>query len=72
MAKRVECDQCKNFIDPVFEDENNLISNIITKAKCKRGKRVMFRQPIFSRPTSHVAINDYGYIRYCDEFVESE
>ena len=66
--KRVECDQCKYFIEPIFEDENNLISNIIKKAGCKKGKRVMFRNPVFSRPTNMVASNDYGYIRYCDEF----
>ena len=67
MSKRVECNQCKTFIDQVQGSED-IFSKVITKAKCKLGKRVMFRQPKFSRPTSHVAINDYGYIRYCDDF----
>lgn len=66
--KRVECDKCKNFIDPVLKEEGDMLSGVKTKAKCKKGKRVMFRQPIFSRPTSCVSINDYGYIRYCEDF----
>lgn len=67
---RVYCDECENFILPIFKEENNLISPIIENAKCKLGKKVMFRQPIFNRPTNMVASNDYGWIRYCNEFKE--
>lgn len=68
MIKRVDCQNCTNFIHPVMEDEGNLISKVKVKAKCKLGKRVMFRNPIFNRPTSMVAVNDYGWIRYCENF----
>jgi hypothetical protein len=67
-AKRVNCECCVHFVYPVFEDEHNMISPIKENAKCKLGKRVMFRQPIFPRETSMVAINDYGWIRYCSEY----
>ena len=63
-AKRVECDQCKNFIEPKLTVNGMIKSN----AKCELGKRVMFRMPIFSRPTNYNSMNDYGYIRYCNEF----
>ena len=68
--KRVDCGYCSNFVQPVFEDEHNIMSNIKEKAKCKLGKRVMFRQPKFARETSMLAINDYGWIRFCDEYKE--
>ena len=61
MNKRVECDQCSNFIYPVHENEDDLLAKVIIKAKCKLGKRVMFRQP------RHVH-DDYGYFRYCNDF----
>jgi hypothetical protein len=70
MKERVDCGYCSNFVQPVFEEENNIMSNIKEKAKCKLGKRVMFRQPIFSRTTSMAAINDYGWIRYCEDYKE--
>lgn len=67
-AKRVDCMYCEKFIEQVLEDENNIFSPIKEKAKCKLGKRIMFRQPIFNRPTNMVASNDYGYIRYCEDY----
>jgi len=69
MKKRVDCADCDNFIPQTYEDEDDIFSKEASKAKCAIGKRVMFRQPKFSRPTSMAAINDYGWIRYCDEFV---
>lgn len=60
--KRVECSWCKNF-QPVIMKDHNLISDIFAKAKCKLGKRVMFRMP-----TSDYHWNTGGYYRYCNEF----
>ena len=63
--KRRECDNCQNF-EPLIMKDDNLIGDIFSKAKCKIGKRVMFRQPII---TAHfVAWEKSGYIRYCNEF----
>ena len=59
--RRVECDQCKNFIDIVLKEEGEMFSGIKIKAKCKKGKRVMFRQPV-------VMYGECGYFRYCDDF----
>jgi hypothetical protein len=67
--KRVECDQCKNFEPVVMEDEN-LIGKIYSKAKCKLGKRVMFRIPDMSTPG--YPFNTGGWIRHCDEFEGKE
>lgn len=67
-TKRVECDECKNFIKPKLTVNGMIKSN----AKCKLGKRVMFRMPIFSRPANYNSINNYGYIRYCNEFKAKE
>jgi hypothetical protein len=33
--KKVECNDCKNFIHPILKDEDDLFSGVITKAKCK-------------------------------------
>lgn len=68
-ASRVECDQCINFIDPVFEFENPdevIVSKTISNAKCKLGKRVMFRMQI--PELCHIDLNKMGYFRYCNEF----
>jgi len=72
-AKRVECDKCVNFIKPAYE-EYGFISPMISKAKCKLGKRVMFRMPIFANQASYTPIYDGGYIRYCNDFkpIENE
>ena len=68
--KRVECDLCKEFIDIVLQDESNFLSKTKAKAKCKIGKRVMFRQPKFNSSTKQVPYNDFGYIRFCNDFKE--
>ena len=73
--KRVYCDQCKNFTEPKFSAAELDKTGVIKKgfrqlegAKCSEGKRVMFRMPIFLYETSYNSINDYGWIRYCNEF----
>ena len=60
---RVECTDCKKFILPIMEDEENLMSSIIVKAKCELGKRVLFQSP----KTKHY-YDTGGYFRYCDDF----
>lgn len=63
--KRVHCDKCEHFISPDFKISFNLIELTKNeKAKCALGKRVMFRTP-----TSSVD-EDYGYPRYCNDFVK--
>ena len=64
-AKRVDCDQCSNFIPFALKYENDLLSGIKTNAKCKLGKRVMFRKP---KVTSMMTYDFGGYYRYCNEF----
>ena len=58
---RVDCVYCDNFISPKWKNPENLMSITTNNAKCKLGKRVMFRQP-----------KDFydggGWIRYCNEF----
>jgi len=46
-AKRVDCQLCKNFNIPDFDENSiDLISDIMSvKPSCKLGKRVMFRMP---------------------------
>jgi len=68
MKQRVHCEDCENFIHIIQEDENNMFSKVVQKAKCKLGKRVMFRNPTFQRSSCYVPDNDYGYIRYCNDF----
>ena len=65
--KRVECDQCINFIQATLNDEDNMLSGIKDSAKCKLGKRVMFRMPRFNNE-GYFSEYDGGYIRYCNEF----
>ena len=60
-AKRVDCDQCSNFIPFALKYENDMLSGIKTNAKCKLGKRVMFRKP-------KVWLAEYGHFRYCNDF----
>jgi hypothetical protein len=62
---RVNCENCSNFEPLVLEDEN-LIGKIFSKAKCKLGKRVMFRLPNMSMVG--YPFNSGGYFRYCAEF----
>lgn len=59
---RVDCTYCKNFI-PVVTKDDNLIGQIFGKAKCKLGKRIMFRMP-----TGDYHWDTGGYYRYCNEF----
>ena len=71
--KRVYCDECKNFIDMVMNDPNNLMSGIKENAKCKLGKRVMFRMPNYGtfeqqKSAKYFYNYDGGYVRYCDKF----
>jgi len=64
-ANRVECDQCTNFIDPILKEDDMSIMCIVN-AKCKLGKRVMFRIP---KCASSQMAQDYGgYFRYCNDF----
>lgn len=65
-AKRVECDPCQNFTPATFKDEGNLLSDISTKAKCKLGKRVMFRNPDMG--VGGYPFDTGGYFRYCNDF----
>jgi len=67
--KRVDCVFCESFIPPVLEDNNDMFSKELEKAKCSKGKRVMFRKPVFAR-SKYMPINDYGYIRYCDDYTD--
>lgn len=69
MKKRVDCGYCLNFVQPVFEEEHNIMSKEIEKAKCNLGKRVMFRKPVFYG-SNYIPTNDYGYIRYCADYRE--
>jgi hypothetical protein len=69
-TKRVECDKCEHFIDVTFKDEGNLISDIDTTAKCKLGKRVMYRKPDMG--FSGYPFDTGGYFRYCGDFKELE
>jgi hypothetical protein len=61
--KRVECDNCQNFIQPKL----NGCGMITILAKCKLGKKVMFRHYIIG-PDLHY----YGYARYCNEYKQNE
>jgi len=66
-AKRVECDKCQNFIQPDFKISFNLIKlTKEEKAKCKLGKRVMFRMPDMG--FSGYPFDSGGYFRYCNDF----
>lgn len=65
-VKRVECDKCKNFIQVTFKDEGNLLSDINTKAKCRLGKRIMFRMPDMG--FGGYPFDSGGYFRYCNDF----
>lgn len=64
--KRVDCANCINFIEPVFSenDENLFLSKIISRAKCKLGKRVMFRTNGLPDTQNY----EVGYFRYCSQF----
>ena len=68
--KRVDCFYCQNFICPKFDDlpDNTFISKIRVSAKCKLGKRVMFRINGHPDRKGH----EIGYFRYCSEFKEPE
>ncbi len=59
---RVDCLNCVEFIPAVFKNKFMIMSGIKTNAKCKLGKRVMFRMP---HPS-----NAYwgGWFRYCEDF----
>jgi len=62
-AKRVECDNCQNFIEPEFVEIGDKISwTVKIKAKCKLNKRVMFRMP------DNLHLDNMGYFRYCNDF----
>jgi hypothetical protein len=64
---RVECDQCQNFIYPKHIDDNNMFSEILEKAKCKLGKRVLFQNP---KTVNY--FNTGGYFRYCRSFKKNK
>ena len=63
-TKRVDCTYCLHFVADVHEDENRWLSKVIEKAKCKLGKRVMFR---FSK-NGMIDFRNVGYIRYCEHY----
>jgi len=69
-AKRVECDQCQYFVNVGLEYEHDLMSKIMSTAKCKLGKRVMFRMPVPLHASSQMAQDWGGYFRYCNEFMK--
>ena len=58
---RVDCINCVEFIPAVFKNEFMIMSGIKTNAKCKLGKRVMFRMP-------KTVYDESGWFRYCEEF----
>lgn len=61
MAKqRCECERCNHFTFPVFKSYFPPV--IVSKANCKLGKRVMFRNP------RHPHDENFGWIRYCNDF----
>lgn len=66
MRKTVNCENCHNFKPPEFEDQSNLISKVKVKAKCDKGRRLYFRQPIYGK--SFIPVNDWGYVRNCNQF----
>jgi hypothetical protein len=53
--KRVDCSDCENFIWPVLTRHGM----VKIHAKCKLGKRVMFRLN---------SIVDFGWIRFCNDY----
>ena len=65
-SKKVDCFFCEYFEPPVFDEslDNSFISKIVKPAKCKLGKRVMFRT------NGHPDLANYnvGYFRYCSQF----
>lgn len=61
---RVDCGECDNFIPEKLYDTADMFSEVMEKAKCKLGKRVMFRKPKEPYPY----LGEWGYIRYCDDF----
>lgn len=65
-AKRVECDKCQNFIEPILENQSNMFGRVIIFAKCKLGKRVMYRKPDMG--FSGYPFDTGGYFRYCNDF----
>ena len=75
-TKRVDCTYCSHFVKDVLEDESNWFSKIKEKAKCKLGKRVMFRFSKrvmfrFSR-NGMIDFRNVGYIRYCEHYELNE
>ncbi len=62
--KKVECDKCKHFIPLIQKDENNILSGIKTNAKCKLGKRVLFR--LYEKKNPNYTYGEYT--RFCNEF----
>ncbi len=62
--KRVECDQCYNFISPSWMTSFDIIKlKKEEKASCKLGKRVMFRMN-----GSPYQPREVGWFRYCGDF----
>lgn len=65
--KKIYCDECINFVDRVLIDQKNLLSGTKENAKCKLGKRVMFRVPLFHN-NAYRPYYEGGYVRYCNEY----
>lgn len=63
MKQRVNCRDCENFIHPVLKEWN---IGIKENARCKLGKRVIFKMP--KNSTQFNQLGGFGYFRYCEEF----
>ena len=60
---RVDCANCTNFEFPQYDE--NLFLGKVKNAKCKLGKRVMFRVNGLHPDSSSW---ECGWFRYCNEF----
>ena len=64
---KVNCKDCANFIKAVFCEDEPFFPKVKVNAKCKIGKRIIFR--VTGSPSQCSRI---GYFRYCDEFKKPE
>ena len=55
---RVDCGDCVEFVPPDYDDN---LFKVLKNAKCKLGKRVMFR-------LDKEVLYFGGWFRYCEEF----
>ena len=57
MKEKVRCDECHHFL-PAWDKING-------KNMCAKRHRIIFRKP------KSLIDTDYGYIRYCEDFLVS-